>query len=347
MRFINPKIQNSSELPPAFVVADFEWNQPVPWLHARVSYKDLPGEIIEIGAAKLVWNGEEYCISETFRRYVRPMYYTVMNKNVSAIVQRSSAALKQGHFFKDAYKEFQQWCGNDFILCGWSFSDIPILKANLKIHKMDHKLNALFLDVQPLFSMLAEGENKQRSVEYAVDFLQLPKKKMFHEAKEDAYYTALILKKLLDMLEQDGELPDVPEYASRHILRDHMMNPDIRTEKVWETGLFPAWEKCFEEACKIPVYCPECMRKLVFRVGWFRLKKSAFSLWFCNEHHLISGRMRMKKTPDQKIYASIRIKLDGPVGERVVYDKKAEYDEFGCNGKPFIPADSTVETDSF
>lgn len=340
MRFVNPKMQNSNDLPSVFVVVDFEWNQPVPWLHARINYKDLPGEIIEIGAAKLVWNGESYCIAESFRRFVRPTYYTVMNKNVSALVQRSSSALKQGHFFGEAYREFQQWCGNDFVLCGWSFSDIPILKANLNVHKMDSKLNALFLDVQPLFSMLAEGENKQRSVEYAVDFLHLPKKKMFHEAREDAYYTALILKELLGMFEQDQKLSGESEYTFRHILRDYMMNPDIRTEKTWETGLFPTWEKCFEDTSKTLACCPECMRKLVFRIGWFRLKKSAFSLWFCKEHHLISGRMRMKKTPDQKFYASVRFKLDGPIGERVVSDKKEEYDAFGCDGKPFIPIDS-------
>ena len=328
---------NRQSIPSKFIVIDFEWNQPVPWLHARISYKELPGEIIEIGAVKLIKENGKYIVSESFRRFVRPVYYTIMNKNVSAIVQRNSAALKHGLRFHEAYEEFLGWCGSDFVLCSWSYSDIPILKANLKLHKMNHHLGRLFLDVQPLFSLIAEESNKQRSVEFAVDYFGFPKKRTFHEAKEDAYYTGLILKALLEKIAENEEDADKHQKKKfSHVLWDHMMNPDLKAETVQETGLFSTWEKCFSKTSRKVPRCPECQRTLTARIEWFRLKKSAFSLWFCAEHRLISGRMRLKKTPNKKVYASVRFKLDGPVGERVVLEKKAEYEIYGAEGKPFV-----------
>ena len=38
-------IQNTT-----FIVIDFEWNQPIPWIKSSMDPKILPGEIIEIDA---------------------------------------------------------------------------------------------------------------------------------------------------------------------------------------------------------------------------------------------------------------------------------------------------------
>ena len=54
-----------------------------------------------------------------------------------------------------------------------------------------------FYDVQKLFSIAFEDRKTRRSLEYAVDFLQIEKDIPFHRAFSDAYYTAQILARIL------------------------------------------------------------------------------------------------------------------------------------------------------
>ena len=51
----------------------------------------------------------------------------------------------------------------------------------------------LYYDVQKLFSVKFEDGIARRSLEYAIDYLNLPKNRDFHRALADASYTARIL----------------------------------------------------------------------------------------------------------------------------------------------------------
>ena len=46
-----------------------------------------------------------------------------------------------------------------------------------------------------LFGLIYENEKTTRSLEYAIDFLEMDKGDTFHQALNDAHYTAEILKK--------------------------------------------------------------------------------------------------------------------------------------------------------
>ena len=119
--------------PTTFVVFDMEWNQPIPYIPSPVDPKTLPGEIIEIGAVKLRMNSEkDFEISRPLRLTVRPIYYRVMNKQVSRVINKSTNDLKCGLPFPEAYKLFQEFCGEDYVLCAWGDSDISILLNGYK-----------------------------------------------------------------------------------------------------------------------------------------------------------------------------------------------------------------------
>lgn len=333
----------------SYVIIDLEWNQPIPWIRSRVDPKVLPGEIIEIGAVKITVTENGLKLSKPFHAMVRPVCYTVMNRNVSRVINKMSADLKHGMAFADAYDAFIEWCGSDYILCGWGNSDVSILKANLLYHGRSNVLGVRFLDVQPLFSKVAENENRQRSVEYAVDFLKIPKIVDFHEAHRDAEYTGKILMELFAFLTEDttgegkgddthrktghktGELPD-----GKSIISQYLYNPDLVAQVSWNTELYHSWEQCFSANRNMPCHCPACGSEMSMEIGWFRIRKGAFSLWRCAEHNLTAGRMRMKKNPVGKVYASICLKLINPAGAKAVYDKHDEYTTFGPVGKPVI-----------
>jgi len=334
----------------SYIVIDLEWNQPIPWIKTNVDPKDLPGEIIEIGAVKLSLTQDGYELSKPFHVMIRPVCYTVMNKNVSRVTNKISSDLRFGLSFSDAYDAFRQWCGKDFILCGWGNSDLAILKSNLRYHNWKVDLNTLFLDVQPLFARVAEGMTHQRSVEYAVDFLRIPKKDDFHSAHRDAEYTGLILMELFHQLDSirssdavHTQDTAVREKSAQDILLHEMktlrlmaylQNPDLHAEISKRTGLYTTWEQCFDDYAKDQELCPACQIPLACDVGWFRLKKSGFSLWCCEEHHMVLGRMRMKKTPDGKVYASVSVRLTDPGTARLVTDRYDEYLLYGSQGQP-------------
>ena len=54
-----------------------------------------------------------------------------------------------------------------------------------------------FYDVQKLYAIAYDPEHERRSLEYAIDFLEMDKDIPFHRAFSDAYYTAGILKRIM------------------------------------------------------------------------------------------------------------------------------------------------------
>ncbi|MBN1892376.1 MAG: exonuclease domain-containing protein [Clostridiales bacterium] len=309
-----------------YVIIDLEWNQPIPWIRSRIDPKKLPGEIIEIGAVKLTIDDQGVHLSRPFHVLIRPVCYTIMNKSVSRVINKISSDLKNGMTFLDAYDAFADWCGPDYIVCGWGNSDLSILKANLRFHGRSALLGRRFLDIQMLFAKVAENGNAQRSVEYAVDFLKIPKREDFHEAHRDAEYTGKILKALFECLEkEEGETFLVDQY---------LFDPDLSVHSERRTDYFDSRDACCRQTFSEEVLCPACGTPLREELKWFRIRKSGFALFRCDRHNWVVGRIRLKKTPDKRVYASVVLKLAQPGQTKPVTDRFEEYLEFGSSGKP-------------
>ncbi len=314
--------------PVTFVVLDLEWNQPIPNMPTPVSPKELPGEIIEIGAVKLTMRSEnDYSLSSPFSIIVKPEYYKIMNRQVSRVINRSTDDLRHGLGFLQAYDMFLKWCGEDYILCAWGDSDISILKSNLKIHNQPAEVNDRFLDVQPLFGRVAEDTAHQRSVSYAVDFYRIPKTDDFHNADRDAYYEACILKEVLidyfvmtEKARQEGtkDYPNLSQYIS---------NPNLTTQVHWKSNTYPSEKDAVEDAMKVKLSCPICSFELDPILNWFSSGHTWLSLWQCETHNTLTGKIRAKKTPQQSFYASGQLRFVNGNAARHVHEKWQEKNE--------------------
>ena len=315
-------MNNVETFPMTFVVLDMEWNQPIPYIPSPVDPKILPGEIIEIGAVKLtVLSETEYQLSSPFSILVRPLYYRIMNKQVSRVINRSTEDLKRGLPFPEAYKMFQQWCGEDYVLCAWGDSDISIMKSNLKIHELPVEINDRFLDIQPLFGRVAENTSQQRSVAYAVDFYRIPQTDDFHSADKDAYYEARILKEsLIDYFELSKKKID-PAFPT---LKHFVSNPNLTTQVKWKSGAFSSEKAAVEAAMEEPMLCPICEQPLQTVIGWFTTGHTTLSLWQCPVHNTLSGKIRAKKTPAQEFYGSGQLRFVNGNAARYVREKWEE-----------------------
>ena len=185
-----------------YIVFDLEWNQSPGgkrWSNSR-----LPFEIIEIGAIKL---NEEKEIVDSFQRLIKPQVYNWIHDSIHEVIHMNYKDLQNGTLFPQAITEFLEWCGEEYIFFTWGNQDVMELQRNMKYYQMPALAAGpiCFLDIQKLLGISFEHKKVGRTLEYAVDSLQIEKDIPFHRAFSDAYYTALVLQKIP---------ADIEEYCS-------------------------------------------------------------------------------------------------------------------------------------
>lgn len=282
-----------------YVVFDLEWN-----IAGRVNKVDpaiqsaMPHEIIEIGAVKL---DENYNQISKYSVYIRPKLYPVLSGHIAAVTRRLQQSLKYGLPFPEAAREFLRWCGDDYMFCTWTESDTATLKMNLKFYGLEDQL-VRCLDAQYVFSEQIEKSDMQRSIEYAVDYLRLPKSQPFHQAVNDAWYTGLILKEMASILQT--EQPDgnfVERYAfDPNLNRSYQMTLD---------GLATV-EAALAALEGQSLTCPACGLELLPRAAWTRSGNKAEAAFTCPVHGPVFGRSRFKVRGQELLQTSLMIRLD-------------------------------------
>ena len=177
-----------------YIVFDLEWNQ-CPYGKGQENER-IPFEIIEIGAVKL--NSERQIIDQ-YQVLIQPRVYKKLHHRTREIIQMDMKLLeREGIPFYRAVKEFLKWCGEDALFCSWGNSDLLELQRNMKYYGILQLLKGpiRYLDVQKLFSIDREDGDSRRSLEYAVDVLEIEKQQEFHRALADSWYTAKVLMRL-------------------------------------------------------------------------------------------------------------------------------------------------------
>lgn len=188
-----------------YVIFDLEWNQPPDDASTLLEPIYFPGDIIEIGAAKL---DDRFQLIDTFRVYSKPQYYPKMHKRIASLTGIHDKLLeKQGLPFPEAYQKFIDWCGEEYAFMTWSMSDLPTLIDNMVLYGIDISNLPDWYDLQRIFSREIMRSSVKYSLEYAMDILH-ETGDAAHDAMNDSVNTA----KICDHLDLDQYLE---EYASR------------------------------------------------------------------------------------------------------------------------------------
>lgn len=177
-----------------YIVLDLEWNQPECGRKMIKHPIKLKGEIIQIGAAKVNENLE---VIDTFNVYVKPVFYTKMNRKVSEITGLQILDLAEGVPFREAAEKFRAWAGDSSILT-WGPDDCYMLEDNLYIHGLD-SWNPVFYDAQEMFDEQIMMEGRQFALSYAIYYFKL-KCLEAHNALNDTLNTVSVLR-CMDFLE--------------------------------------------------------------------------------------------------------------------------------------------------
>lgn len=177
-----------------YIVLDMEWNQAWPGSSAARAMPGLHGEIIQIGAVRLL---ENQTVADEFQILVCPRFFRRLNKMISSLTGIKEARLKaEGVPFPEAVERFLNWCGGDAVFLTWGFDDVNIMRDNLRIHRLADDWTANWYNAQMIFNAQTDGSSTQRALKTAMEMLDIPTSRPAHDALGDAFHTALICARL-------------------------------------------------------------------------------------------------------------------------------------------------------
>ena len=282
-----------------YIVFDLEWNQNPDG--RRHSDSRLPFEIIEIGAVRL---NEKLEITGTFQQLIRPKVYKWIHDSIHEVIHVDYEDLLSGISFPRAVKEFLEWCGLEYCFFTWGNQDVMELQRNMKFYHLMKLIPGpvTYYDVQKLFSIRFEDGISRRSLEYAIDQLEIPKNGTFHRALADAGYTACVLAHIDEKTIKDNPSLDVYQ------------NPRSKAEEIYisyplcdkyVSREFVSKEKLIKDRTVVSTPCPICHNLAKRKIRWFSTNNSKvhYCLALCKEHGEIAGRIRIRKTDAGRYFA--------------------------------------------
>ncbi len=297
-----------------YITLDLEWNQAYAQkalaVQRRLSCR-LRGEVIQIGAVKLDGNMN---ICGSYQIIVKPQYFKKLHRHVSELTGITQDQMDLGTPLPEAAARFKKWCGKDFAFLTWGPDDIPMLKENFNVHGIAFDWLDNVYDLQLIFSRQTDGVSKQRSLEYAMEYFELPQNLPAHDALNDAYFTALVAKKL-----------DVPEgvktYTKAH--GDSLDETVIGDADAGADGYVTIKEMLEDETVASPV-CPICKAKLLQKGALLHSKGQRYTVHYeCKRdgdmllslklHRNFNDTWRAKKTikrADESALAEYRESLE-------------------------------------
>lgn len=284
--------------------------------------KHLTFEIIEIGAVKLNENME---VISTFSRLVRPQVYRELHYKISQVTHITMDELRQnGQPFEEVMKAFEEWCGAEAVYCTWGPMDLTELQKNVAYFGMENPFPnpLLYYDIQKLYGLLEKDGKEKAALDTAVKELGIEEDRPFHQAFDDACYTAEVMKRM------DWEK------AEPYISMDYYRLPQNRKEEVflrfpqytkYVSRVFDTREEAIADRRVTDMVCTVCRKTMKKKIWWFPSGQRAYlCLSGCREHGLHKGKIRIRRAENGKVFVVKTIKLVDEEGAAEISLKKEE-----------------------
>ncbi len=269
-----------------YIIFDMEWNQPFSKESAIHSPIYLSGEIIQIGAVKLNERGKAVdCID----LLIAPTFYKRLHYRIKKITGIDQQMLKGKPNFKDAIAEFRDWCGEDCILLSWGYDDIEILKDNLLMHDMDESWLPSCFNLQGIYNHQVAHENRQFSLEHAMEKMELTTTLKAHNAFNDAIDTARVAREL-------NLKKGIRHYKE---LDGVLWNSMHSTKEVFSP--FRTKEAAFADPRLALVECPICHKTLKVKKFYPLDEKHAYGE-IKTKHGQLSVKLKLQETRHRKYF---------------------------------------------
>ena len=274
-----------------YIVLDLEWNQPISYQSStfRKVGDKLMFEMIQIGAVKL---DADLNPGEAISIPIAPTYYVKIHPRIRRMTGLDSETLAGAPAFREALQQFAAWCGEDYTLLTWGIDDVSVLYQNIHFFHCEDIVLPPLCDIQRLFSTVHNLKDRS-GLKTAMEMVNItPDDTMsFHNALNDAWYTALVFKTLPDpsaVLNYPQE--PRPLIHSRHITRERTEGEtfaSVREALASETAIHPV--------------CPRCGRVLALDGEYIRQSADKYiAVAKCKNHGRILIRLRFRIDDDGK-----------------------------------------------
>ena len=291
-----------------YIAVDFEWNQAQSSKQTKIleDGKRFSGEIIQIGAVKLTENLE---IESVFKSEIKPKIYTKMNSKVSELTGITGEMLENAPSFSDCIKRFVEWCEPDAVFFTWGIDDIRILRQNCNINGDNSEFCKTWYNLQVFFNMQTDTGTNQKSLAAAIEYFEIESTLKAHDALNDAYYTAMIAKKL-DIEKGIAEYP-----GAKCALCGNDKGKTIFSGLKSRRSALANREICSPS-------CPVCDGRFVEIAPFVRANRFKYlSLARCEQHGEFTVKLRISDTKDPSknvtVYRTVR---ECKEGDREAYD---------------------------
>ena len=279
-----------------YIVLDLEWNQSSTGKE-EVS-KVLPFEIIEIGAIKL---NSDRKMTDEFSELIKPQVYHEMHHIIRKLIHLQMEELEKGKSFVEIMEKFRVWCGQDYIFCTWGPLDLLELQRNIRYYQLEPLGEGplAFLDVQKLFSIAYEDRKSRRTLEHAIDFLEIEKDIPFHRAFSDAYYTAKVLAQL------DEDVLKNCSFDVFHLPKDRKSEVHVIFDAYakYISRTFADKTEALADRTVIETKCYLCHKNLRKKIRWFSPNgKHYYSVSYCDKHGYMKAKIRIRKSEEDSVY---------------------------------------------
>lgn len=260
-----------------YVVLDLEWNQPLSHLSSafRKVGDRLMFELIQIGAVKL---DEKRRLIGSFSRLIAPEHYMKLHPRIRRITGISQDELRDAPRFAEAFEQFADWCGEDYVLLTWGSDDISVLQQNIDFFRVTRPLAPMY-DLQRLYSSLNDSNKEHKGLQAAMKAYEVAEsdEHPFHNAVDDAYYTARVFQRFPEA-EAVLNFPQKPRPIGKAKPRGRTKTSDLAIRSEQEYFLSPA-------AMRVP--CPTCGKLSHVPEGYVPQRSKWVALADCADHGLI------------------------------------------------------------
>lgn len=294
----------------SYVFFDLEWNQGYPRNEA-----EKIDEIIQIGAYRLDnWQAD----GVLFSAYVRPSIHRKLHHQVKKMLPLDQAQLKKAAPFQKVAADFFAWCGEHAVFFTWGTSDARVLDSNLCWYGMEEYLDLEIYDLQRAFDLLVLQTNHQTALETAVAALGLDAQLEYHDAGNDAAYTAWIA---AELVRRFGALPTEEELDRQEtILRERLRQEAARQadealETLWSeqepllrrrSSHFDTAEECLKSRGVRVFHCPGCENWLC-NGNWYQVEGRYVARSRCMEHGRFFSCLDIQPDGQGKLQGELRV----------------------------------------
>ena len=296
-----------------YIVIDLEWNQPMSYDSAvyRQVGDRLIFEMIQIGAVKL--NGQlEVCDSISIP--IRPVHYVKIHPRIRKMTQLGSEELADAPTFLEAMDQFAAWCGEDYALLTWGCDDVSVLKQNMDFFDCKVALPPL-CDIQRLFSDVYKCRDR-KGLKAAMEMLDIApdEERFFHNALNDAYYTALVFAKMPD-----------PAAVLRYPQQPRQLIHAGHRSRQTKGETFASMAEAMASETAAQPRCPVCGKKTALEDGYVRQCADKYiGLSACPHHGSLMIRLRFFPMEDGKRLMNMTVSKATAMNRAYVHTKRLQ-----------------------